>query len=206
MGGLVTAVVVAAFVEMLARRRAYAVALADERTGELRTTLTTLDDLRRVIERLLAAGETAVVRTEVPGNKVTYVSPNIERLFGISQAAASDVLELNRRVHPDDRAMVAAAQDEVTAHPQTLQRLDARLRHGDGTHRRVSLLLVADRDHDGKVLGTLWYVADIDEERRTEEALREREATLSAVFSASPDVITSLDAGRGHPPRAARPR
>jgi PAS domain S-box-containing protein len=188
--GLVLAAGVATGVELLARRRAYAEAVADSRTGELRRTLGQLDDLRGVIERLLNAGETAVVRTEAPGNRVTYVSPNIERLFGLRVADARDVNELNDRVHPDDRAAVAQAQHELLRQPANPQRVVARLRHGDDRHRWTRVLLVADRDAERNLRGTLWYISDIDDERTTAEALRQREATLSAVLSASPDVIT----------------
>lgn len=80
-GGVITALLATAVVNTLVRRRAYALALAAERTAELERTLGELGEIQAFLERLLTAGPMLVLRLAVPDRQITYVSPNIETLF-----------------------------------------------------------------------------------------------------------------------------
>ncbi|MHB9030950.1 MAG: PAS domain-containing protein, partial [Candidatus Latescibacterota bacterium] len=63
----------------------------------------------------------------------------------------------------------------------------------DGT-RGVQLVSAAPiLDSDKKILGAVAIVLDITEHRRTDEALRESEATLEAFFAASPGILNIID-------------
>ena len=78
-GGLMLALLIAALVETLSRRRGYAMALVAERTRDLEGVLGELGETRWFLERLLTAGPVLVGRATVSDQRVTYVSPNIER-------------------------------------------------------------------------------------------------------------------------------
>src|SRR5439155_21440165 len=75
--GLVAALLAAAVAEMLVRRRAYALALVSERTREL-------GEIRAFLDRMLRAGPALVIRITNPDRRVSYVSPNVERVIGVS--------------------------------------------------------------------------------------------------------------------------
>lgn len=67
---------------------------------------------------------------------------------------------------------------------------ELRCQAGDGRYRWISALFLLETGDAGRCTGILGYLLDIDDRRRAEDALREREATLQAVFDASPDIIT----------------
>ncbi|HET7719332.1 MAG TPA: PAS domain-containing protein, partial [Acidimicrobiales bacterium] len=76
--GLLAAALAAAAVETQTRRGAFAQATVDVRTAEL-------EDTRHFLERLFAAGPTAVLRLDAGAGdgEVAYVSPNVERVLGV---------------------------------------------------------------------------------------------------------------------------
>jgi PAS domain S-box-containing protein len=62
----------------------------------------------------------------------------------------------------------------------------------DGTRIDVSLTVSPIRNANDEVVAASSVARDITDRKRAEETLREREATLQAVFAASPDVITMI--------------
>ena len=83
-----TALLAAAVAEMLARRRGYALSMVAERTGDLENALGDLAGIRAFLDRMLTAGPVFVNRIELADRRVTYVSPNIERLLGLTESDA----------------------------------------------------------------------------------------------------------------------
>jgi PAS domain-containing protein len=80
-GGLVMALLGAAIVETLTRRRTYSLALVAERTSEL-------DQTQAFLKRLLTAGPVLVKRVTVADRRITYVSQNVERILGVTEQEA----------------------------------------------------------------------------------------------------------------------
>ena len=76
--GLLAALLTGAVVRAIARRQDYAEALVEERSCELRST-------QEFLERLLISGPAVVVRSDLSeaGGRVSYVSPNVERILGL---------------------------------------------------------------------------------------------------------------------------
>jgi PAS domain S-box-containing protein len=171
-GGLVMALLGTAVVETLARRRAYALALVTERTGELQQTLDELGETRAFLDRLLTAGPVLVLRLAVPDGQVSYASPNIEHLFGFTEAEAFASGFLRRIIHPDDVAAVNAALDRVEA-GSSREMIEYRLVRGDGSFGWVSTVFVPETgDGDDRTVAVLGYIVDVDDRRRAEDAQR----------------------------------
>jgi PAS domain S-box-containing protein len=171
-GGLLTALLAAAVAEMLVRRRAYALALVTERTRELGET-------RAFLERMLTAGPALVKRITVPDGRISYVSPNVERIIGVSEEKALVPGFLGSQIHPDDRPGFQAALELVAEGTSTREVHEHRVARGDGQYRWVSATLVPDdTDEDGEAVAVLGYLVDIDDRRGAEQA--EREAKVEA--------------------------
>jgi PAS domain S-box-containing protein len=182
--GLVTATLAAATVEVLTRRRAYAVRLVADRTAEL-------DETRLFQEYLLTAGPVLVQRIEMPERRVSYVSPNLERLFEVTQQEALAPGDLGRLVHPDDHAAFHAALDRVAAGSSPREVIEYRFdRHG--TFRWVSSDLVPERDDDEHIVAVLTYVLDVDDRRRAEQAQREAQEAADAANRSKNEFLSRM--------------
>lgn len=191
-GGLLLTLLVGAIVETLSRRRGYALALVDERTRDLEEALDELGETRRFLERLLTAGPVLVGRATVQDQRVTYVSPNIERLYGISEEEALSTGFLASRIHPDDIAGFAEAMQRIAEGRSQREQLEYRFRHGDGRYRWVAATQVPDADGTDGVVATLSYVLDVDDRRRTEEALREAQAAAESANRAKSEFLSRM--------------
>jgi PAS domain S-box-containing protein len=137
------------------------------------------------------------VQREADGSRrFTYVSEAVERLFGVT---AAQVLEdpgaMYRRIHPEDSAIVAAAERQSI---ETLQVFDVevRMRHVDGRERFMHLVSAPRRLDGGRAC---WdgVQLDVTERHVALQRVRENEALLTAVIRSASDAIVSTDiAGR----------
>ncbi len=127
---------------------------------------------------------------------LSFISENLPKVFGLEpKAVLAETQGLAARVHPDDLAEVLALRSRLPDLGQV--RSEYRLRLGDGSWRWVQDLAVLVRGADGhpaEVVGTL---LDIDERRRAEQALREKEEELGAVLEASPEGIGIINTRTG---------
>jgi PAS domain S-box-containing protein len=171
---------------VLARRRRILPDGADGGRGSLAET-------RAFLEQLVTAGPAVVLRSGPQSESLDYVSPNIERLLGITVDEALQAGFLASRIHPDDLGLVRTAFIEVAAGRSTHEQFEARLRCVDDELRWIAADVVPELGPAGNPEGVIVYALDVDERRRSEEALREREATLVAMFETSPDGIQLLD-------------
>jgi PAS domain S-box-containing protein len=171
---------------VLARRRRTLPDGADGGRGSLAET-------RAFLEQLVTAGPTVVLRSGPQSESLDYVSPNIDRLLGITVDEALERGFLASRVHPDDLPLVRTAFVEVAAGRSTHERFEARLRCADDDVRWIAADVVPEMGAAGDPEGVIVYALDVDERHRSEEALREREATLVAMFETSPDGIQLLE-------------
>ena len=194
-GGLLAALLAAAVAQTLTRRRAYALGLVAERTGELQQT-------QAFLERLLTAGPTLVSRFAVPDGPVTYVSPNVGRLFALTEAQMLAPGFLQLLIHPEDSTVFGAAVGRLADGSSLLEELEFRVLLPGDEPRWVWAALAPETDNEGRTVAILAHILDIDDRRRAEQAqsevatlLAEREAQLrqSEAFLAS--IVDNIPSG-----------
>jgi PAS domain S-box-containing protein len=192
LGGLAVSILAAALAEILARRKSYAAAMVAERTAELQHDLGELGDARTFLERLLRAGPVLVWRKTVTVREVSYVSPNIERLFGIPLEQAFKTGFLGSLVHPDDRARYELALERVEQGASEREQVEYRLVVSDDQAPWVSAVIVPERDEAGTVVGTLGYSLNIDARRRAEQAQGEAQRAAEAASRAKSEFLSRM--------------
>lgn len=190
--GLVMAVLAASVVEVLVRRRRYAFDLVAKRTAELQAALGDLAGVRSFLDHLLTAGPVVVRRITVPDRVISYISPNIERLFGVTEAQALTPGFLGSLVHPDDRQVFDAALDLVAAGTSAREEIEYRLGPKDGACRWVSATLVPEIDADGRITAVLGYVIDVDDRRRADDARREAQEAAEAANRSKSEFLSRM--------------
>ena len=191
-GGLVCAALGAAVADVLVRRRDYATRLVAERTAELQVAHDELRGVRAFLERLLTAGPVLVRRVSVPGHAISYVSPNIERLFGVTEAEALAPGFLGSLVHPDDRADFEAAHEAVASGSSQAESLEYRLMAPDGLARWVSATMVPEAADDGQVAAVLAYILDVDARRQAEQARQEAQGAAERANHAKTEFLSRM--------------
>ena len=191
-GGLAFSVLGAAVTEVLIRRRDYATRLVEERTAELQVTLDELNRTQAFLERLLTAGPVLVRRVAVPGRTISYVSPNVERLFGVTESEARAPGFLGSLVHPDDLATFEATHEMVASGASEAESIEYRLRTTAGDWRWVSVTLVPETAADGRVSAVLAYIVDADDRRRAEQARQEAQDSAERANRAKTEFLSRM--------------
>jgi PAS domain S-box-containing protein len=101
-----------------------------------------------------------------------------------------------RATHPDDQKMAEEAFLAAAA-ARGPYRIEFRLRRADGVYRWAIDAAAPRFGEDGRFLGHVGSVIDIDERRESEDALRRANTLLEAVMEAVPGVVYAKDrAGR----------
>jgi signal transduction histidine kinase/ActR/RegA family two-component response regulator len=191
-GGLVLALLAAVIVETLARRRAYALGLVAERTSDLERALSELGEVRAFLERLLTAGPVLVLRLTAPDHKVSYVSPNIEPLFGVTEQEALAPGFFGSRIHVDDQSGVAAALSRIEAGTSAREVIEYRVVRDPESFRWVSGVFVPETDDGSQAGGVLGYIVDVDDRRRAELAQREAQEGADAANRAKSEFLSRM--------------
>src|ERR671931_1632133 len=173
-----------------------------------------LREAQGLLEHVVTGSPMVMFRGLLGGTDSRYVSPNAGRLLGYPPERITGTAGFwVDHLHPDDReGFVAELRRAVGARAGEFA-LEYRFRHQDGGYRWLYGVTRLGYDERGELVDTLGYALDVTERRQASDALRDREATLEAVISASPDVIGILDGdGRvrylsqalqrltGHPP------
>jgi PAS domain S-box-containing protein len=127
-------------------------------------------------------------------DRLQYVSPAFERLWGVSaDALYQDQGVWLRAIHPEDRARIEQAySDWVTGRQPTFD-VEYRIVRPDGSVRHILDTGAMVRDKTGKITHLSGIAKDITQRVQSEEALRDREARLRALLGAIPDQIFVLD-------------
>ena len=97
-------------------------------------------------------------------------------------------------IHPDDRdAALSVAEKYLETKPDLYQN-DFRLRTKEGKYRWIhSRARVVERSPQGEAILMIGNHEDITERKRAEDALRQSEATLLAMFNSAPIAIVLID-------------
>ena len=153
-----------------------------------------LRDAQALLEHIVAWSPMVMFRGLLGGSGERYISGNVERLFGYTQAQVLGTAGFwTAQLHPEDREPFTAMLERAIAEraPQLEQEYRFLLQDGYRWLYGVTRFVYGD---DGALADTLSYAMDVTERRQADDAVREREATLQAVIKASPDIITILDA------------
>jgi PAS domain S-box-containing protein len=145
------------------------VATLVERTRRLGETAALREQLQLVIDTI-----PAVVWSNAPDGSTEFLNQRFRDYSGIAPEAETDETWLDI-LHPEDRA--AEGWETAFAAGEPFEK-EARMRAADGSHRRFLLRFVPLRDRRGAV--SKWYAAstDIEDLKRAEEELRQREMNL----------------------------
>jgi diguanylate cyclase (GGDEF)-like protein/PAS domain S-box-containing protein len=162
-GGLLTAMLVAALVEALRRRREYALALVDERTQSLAEDRERLAEVQRIAR--LGGWE-----WDVSSDVVTW-SEELCRIFGVDPARFETTYEgFLELVHPEDREVVRAAV-AASVHTHRPFAFDHRIVRSDGQIRWMEAEGRVELNEAGRVAGMRGTSQDITDRRRIEDQL-----------------------------------
>ncbi|MGH9179797.1 MAG: ATP-binding protein [Acidimicrobiales bacterium] len=184
-GGLLLSVLAAAVARMLVRRRQFALALVNKRTHELAST-------RAALDRMLTAGPMIVIRADGQRGEAAYVSPNIERLCGVTPAETAAPGFLFDRVHVNDRDDVRAVLRSVADGTSAQQTLEYRFRHGDGSHRWTAGVFVAGEEGAGESRDVLVYALDVHDRRRADQERQDAQAAAEAANVAKSQFLSRM--------------
>ena len=131
--------------------------------------------------------------------QVEFISPNVERVLGVTEAEAKADPNRIRTTGPIDFAKLRAMEPGESLEPALIQRVNA----GTG-ERRWFRELVCCADLEGRKK-TVVYISDRTQERRTQDALTEaldmaqaaNKAKTSFLGSVSHDIRTPMNAIMG---------
>jgi PAS domain S-box-containing protein len=184
--GLLAAVLISAFVHTLARRREFADALVQERTHELEST-------RQFLERLLVTGPAVVLRAGMSDadRRISYVSPNVERILGLARGDVLHEGSLVPYLHPDDVELARATQERLRETNGSSSEIEFRLRRPDGSYLWVSGLSVREVDEQGNA-GVFVYITDISKRRAAEDALRAAQQAAEAANRSKSEFLSRM--------------
>jgi PAS domain S-box-containing protein len=139
-------------------------------------------ELRLIIDTI-----PALVCTAKPDGGVDYISPRIVEYFGVP---AEDLYESGwvQIVHPDD---ADAAMRGWMHSVKSGNVFEATYRHrcADGQYRWFQVRTEPLRDNDGDILRWYGFLSDIDDQKRVEEALRERENNFRQIIDTIPAFV-----------------
>ncbi|MCF8083901.1 MAG: PAS domain S-box protein [Deltaproteobacteria bacterium] len=158
------------------------------------TDITERKQMEDRLQQTLDATTDGIWYWHFPTDELTF-SPRYYTMLGY----APDEFEANFEnwldlIHPEDRPnAVSVAQEYLQSRPDVYEN-EFRLRMKNGTYRWIhTRARVVERDEDGTAVLMIGHHQDITERREKEEALRQSEGKLRAMFDAAPLAIVLLD-------------
>jgi PAS domain S-box-containing protein len=107
---------------------------------------------------------------EGPQGEIRYMSPSCQRVTGYAQSEfVADPALLQRIVHPDDRALLAAHRHDIEHQDEAA--LDFRILRWNGETRWLAHVCLAVFGRDGQYMGRRVSNRDITERKQAEAAL-----------------------------------
>ncbi len=133
--------------------------------------------------------------TELDPPRVTYVSPAVERVWGIPTSEIyADYFSWMRAIHPDDNDAVQSAFDGWMKSGSTTFVIQYRIIHRDGsTHWIADRGIVVSR-RNGQPFEICGIAGDITERKLFEMALAEKASERKAILEGTHDGILIADA------------
>ena len=151
------------------------------------------EDCLRVSEKryeaLAEAVPTGIFRSNAEG-QCSYVNERWCQITGCTPEMAADG-GWQQTLHPADRAEVRAKWVQAAQEDHSTQ-MEYRIRRPDGTVVWVYSQTAAERDANGRVVGYVGTLTNIDTRKRSEQALAQSEAHYRALVSVLPDLIMRI--------------
>jgi PAS domain S-box-containing protein len=144
------------------------------------------------LQRLVEAGPAvAYARDPHPPHRVTFVSSNVQRIFGLTvEELLTARTPFGGRLHPDDRSTVADHWDRLLR--EGLSVSEYRLRRPGGGVYWIRDEQSVVRDADGQPVEIVGSLLDITEQKRTEErAERLQELTAGLAAALTPEHVAA---------------
>jgi PAS domain S-box-containing protein len=141
---------------------------------------------RQVVESL-----PQLVWTCRPDGLCDYLSPQWVAYTGVPEAAQLDYGWLER-IHPDDRARNIEHWQTSTKQGENFH-IEHRIRRYDGAYRWFYTEALPLKDDSGQIVKWFGANTDIDDLKRTGEALRLRTLELDQFFALSTDLLCIAD-------------
>lgn len=191
LGGLLMSLLVGLVMDVLLRRRAYAMSLVQQRTHDVEAALAELGEATTFSDRLMKALPVLVARVSLEDERLTYVSPNVERMLAVSHLEALAAGFLDRHVDPEDLPEVKTRLARVAAEGVS-ESIEFRFRRGDGAVIWLATVVVPDLDEAGQTTGIFGYAWDVSDRRQAERAQREAQAAAEAANRAKSEFLSRM--------------
>ena len=143
--------------------------------------------LRESEQRLrlaIDAGRLAIWEYDVASGQIKP-SPELNELLGFPRDDVFDIVEARTRYYPGDRERLQAAGQAALASGNRFFQVEFRFRRPDEIYRWLQLRAEILCDGEGRPRSVVGVLLDIDERRRTENALRDSEARLEMATAAA---------------------
>src|SRR5918999_322381 len=140
------------------------------------------DEMRRLLDRAVAASANGIVITDpkLPDNPIVYVNPAFERISGYG---AEEIMGRNCRfLQGDERDQPALEELRTALREEREGRVVLRNYRKDGEPFWNELYVSPVHDDEGRLTNFVGVQNDITERRRIEEILRESEERFRATF------------------------
>lgn len=145
------------------------------------------DDLRRLVD-----GLPGLIWTARPNGHIDFVNQRWCEYTGLSCDEA--VARWQAAFHPEDLSGLLERWRAVMSSSEPFE-LEARLRGRDGTHRWFLLRARPLLDRDGKIAKWCGINTDIDDRKRSEEALRALEVSFRQICDSIPGLVAMSPSG-----------
>jgi PAS domain S-box-containing protein len=156
--------------------------------------LVDIDDHRRTEEalrasernlRLLLDSIPAFIHTLTPDGEVEHVNQRIIDFFGLP---SEELRDWSRVTHPDDIGRIGLIIEKALKTGTPFE-FESRARRADGVYRWMHGRCMPLRDGEGRIVRWCGVFTDVDDRRRTDEALRTSEHQLRLMVDSIPGLI-----------------
>jgi PAS domain S-box-containing protein len=155
---------------------------------------------RDLLHSVLRQAPVGISIAEAPSGRAVVLNEKAKELLG-HHVVGDGVGRYERlgAVHPDGTPYAVEDYPTIRAltKGETVEQEDMIYRRGDRTETEVTRFAVSSapvRDQDGRIVAAATVFIDVEQQRRTEVALRESEARLSMVLESVSDGFYALDA------------
>ena len=163
-----------------------------ERTSALEHQIQQSQILQQKLNELMHINPVVIVSTQpVEPYRITYISENIETVFGYRPAEMMNVpFRWRQIVHPDDVKKAAEVMRELDFSKSVSN--EFMLRRADGQYRNVLHIASLFRDEQGNPVEIHFSLQDITAQREYEHEIREREELYRSLAESAQDFISVI--------------
>ena len=179
-GGIVSSLLLCGVLFSLASSRGRALKIATDMTRHLRDSEASLLENRTLLNDAQKLSHVGCCQYDPRNGRLVW-SDELYRIHGVEPGALKPTYETSMAlVHPHDRTAWAAALAHALSSGLPFAS-EFRIVRPDGSERQLRSLGEVIAGDDGRPESLLWSVLDITEQKRTEDALRDSAAQLTAL-------------------------